>query len=118
MAPQQLQWGTITLDLDNETFRNAWASGRRMYFDDSEYDFPHIASRMNTLDAVGSVLDEDGKGGYRFDRMAFNCPFDILGFFLGYMSGPLLTESIGEQQERMKHVVILPEEACTTRIPL
>jgi hypothetical protein len=26
------------------------------------------------------VLDEDGKGGYRFDRMAFNGPFDILGF--------------------------------------
>ena len=35
-----------------------------MYFDDSEYDFPHVASRMNTLDAVCSVLDEDGKGGY------------------------------------------------------
>ena len=43
-----------------------------MYFDDSEYDFPHVASAMNTLDATGSVLDEDGKGGYRFDRMALN----------------------------------------------
>jgi hypothetical protein len=35
---------------------------------------------MNTLDAAGSVLDEDGKGGYHFDRMAFNDPLDILGF--------------------------------------
>ncbi len=68
-----------------------------MYFDDSEYDIPHVASRMNTLDAVGSLLDEDGKGGYRFDRMAFKDPFDILGFFLGYMSGPILAESANER---------------------
>ena len=33
---------------------------------DSAYDFPHVASSMNTLDAAGSGLDEDGKGGYRF----------------------------------------------------
>ena len=51
-----------------------------MYFDDCEYDIPPVASRKNTLDAVGSVLDEDGKGGYRFDRMAFKDPFDTLGF--------------------------------------
>ncbi len=89
-----------------------------MYFDDCEYDLPHVAHQMNTLDAVGSVLDEDGKGGYRFDRMAFNGPFDILGFFLGYVSGPILAESAQEHQERMKRVVILPEEACPTRIAL
>jgi putative transposase len=46
---------------------------------------------------VGSVLDEDGKGGYRFDRMAFNGPFDILGFFLEYMSGPPIAESHDER---------------------
>ncbi|HYU76371.1 MAG TPA: hypothetical protein VEL31_27170, partial [Ktedonobacteraceae bacterium] len=70
MAPQQIQWGTITLHLDNEMFRKAWTSGRSMYFDDSDYDFPQIAHSMSTLEAMGSVLDEDGKGGYRFDRMA------------------------------------------------
>jgi len=53
---------------------------RNMSVDDSEYDFPHVASSMNTLDAAGSRLDEDGKGGYRFDRMAFKDPIDILGF--------------------------------------
>jgi hypothetical protein len=51
-----------------------------MYVDDSEYDFPHVAPSMNALDAAGSGLDEDGTGGYRFDRMAFKDPFDILGF--------------------------------------
>jgi hypothetical protein len=35
---------------------------------------------MNTLDAAGSGLAEDGKGGYRFDRLAFKDPFDILAF--------------------------------------
>lgn len=118
MAPKLFQWGTITLYLDNETFRKAFRSGRSMYFDDREYDIPHVAHRMNTLDAVGSVLDEDGKGGYRFDRMAFKDPFDILGFFLGYMSGPIIAESAEEQQKRMKCVVILPEEACTLGIAL
>jgi hypothetical protein len=118
MALQQLQSGTITLDLDNETFRKAFSQGRSRYFDDTEYDIPHVASRMNTLDAVGSGLDEDGKGGYRFDRMAFNGPFDILGFFLGDMSGPILAEGPEEQQERMKRVIVLPQEACTARIAL
>ena len=89
-----------------------------MYFDDSVYDFPHVASRMNTLDAVCSVLDEDGKGGYPLDRMTFKDPFDILGFLLGYMSGPVTAESVEELQERMKQVVILPEVASPTGIAL
>ena len=80
MPPQQVQWGTITLHPANETSRTAFSQGRNMSVDDSEYDFPHVASSMNTLDAAGSGLDEDGKGGYRFDRMAFKDPFDILGF--------------------------------------
>jgi hypothetical protein len=118
MAPQQIQWGTITVHLDNETFRKAFRSGRNMYFDDSEYDFPQVAHRMNILEATGSVLDEDSKGGYRFDRIAFDGPFDILGFFLGYMGGPILAESPQEREERHKRVVMIPEEACPTRIAL
>jgi hypothetical protein len=89
-----------------------------MYFDDSEYDFPHVASAMNTLDATGSVLDEDGKGGYRFDRMNFKDPFDILGFFLGYMSGPIITESAEEREERQSRIVTLPEIAGRAGIAL
>jgi len=106
-----IPWGTITLVLDNDTFRKAFTQGRRMYFDDSEYDFPHVASRMNTLDAVGSVLDEDGNGGYRFDHMAFKDPLDILGFFLGYMDGPLTPESMEEREVRLKQTVLLPENS-------
>ena len=63
-------------------------------------------------------LDEDGKRGYRFDRMTFKGPFDILGFFLGYMSGPVTAESVEELQERMKQVVILPEVASPIGIAL
>lgn len=118
MALHQVQWGTITLHLDNETFRKAFTQGRSMYFDDSDYDFPHVAHHTNTLDAVGSVLDEDGKGGYRFDQMTFKDPFGILGFFLGYMSGPITAESTKERQERLKRVVILPEEVYPTGMSL
>jgi hypothetical protein len=106
-----IQWGNVTLDLDNETFRKAFSSGRSMYFDDCEYEAPHGASRMNSLDAAGSVLDEDGQGGYRFDRMALPDPFDILG----YMSGPIMAESAEEREVRHSHVVALPEEDGTER---
>jgi hypothetical protein len=50
--------------------------------------------------------------------MALKDPFDILGFFQGYLSGLILAESPQEQQERMKRIVVLPEEACTTGIAL
>lgn len=115
MAPELFPWGTITLHLDNETFRKAFTQGRRMFFDDSEYDRSHVASHMSTRDAVESVLNEDGKGGYCFDQMAFKGSLDTLGFFLGYMSGPILTGSPEEYEERMKHIIVLPEVASATR---
>lgn len=118
MAPQQIQWGSITLHLDDEIFRKSFTNGRSMYFDDREYEYPHVARQMNTSDSVGSVLDEDGKGSYRFDRMTFKTPIDILGFFLGYMSGPLIAESAEEHEERHKRVITVPEEGCPAGIAL
>lgn len=34
MAPQQVQWGTITLILDNEAFRKGFLAARAWYFQD------------------------------------------------------------------------------------
>jgi hypothetical protein len=51
------------------------------------------------------------EGGYRFDRMALPGPFDILGFFLGYMSGPIMQES-QEEKARHSHVMQLPEKSA------
>jgi hypothetical protein len=118
MAPQQIQWGTITLYLDDETFRKSFSQGRHMYFDESACDTPHIAHSMSTLDAVSSVADENDKGGYRFDRMVFNGPFDILGFVLGYMSGPIIEESSEEREARQSRIVTVPEETGTVGIAL
>ncbi len=73
---------------------------------------------MSTLDAVSSVADENSSGGYRFDRMVFNGPFDIPGFFLGYMSGPIIEESQEERKKRQSRIVTLPEETCTVGIAL
>ncbi|GCE06013.1 hypothetical protein [Dictyobacter aurantiacus] len=81
MAPEQIQWRTITLHLDNETFRTSFSNGRSMYFDDSKYEYPYVAHQINTLEVVASVLDEDGKGSYRVDRMTFKNPINILGSF-------------------------------------
>jgi hypothetical protein len=64
---------------------------------------------------AASVLDEDGKGGYRFDRTALPGPFALLGFDLGYRSGPIVAESAEEHEVRHNHVVELPEEDGTER---
>jgi hypothetical protein len=80
-----------------------------MYFDDVAYEFPQVGLQMNTRQILLSILDEDGKGGYRFDNLAFSSPVEILGFFLGYMSGPLLPESPEEYEVRMQRTVVLPE---------
>jgi hypothetical protein len=101
-----LEYGVWMRSIRNETFRKSFTNGRSMYFDDSEYESPHVAHDMSTLLAVGSVLDEDGKGGHCFDRMAFKNPIDILGFFLGYMSDPILAEIREEREDRHKRVVI------------
>ena len=53
---------------------------------------------------------KDGKGGYRFDRMSLPAPFDALGFFRGYMSGPIMAESPEERKTRHSHIVELPEK--------
>ena len=111
-----IQGGNVTLDLDNEMFRKAFRRGREPGMrDDCEYEAPHGASYMNALDAASNVLDEDGQGGYRFDCMSLPDPFDILGFFLGYMSGPVITESQEEREHRHKHIVELPEEDSPER---
>jgi hypothetical protein len=34
MAPQQVQWGTITFILDNEAFRRGFLAARQWYFQD------------------------------------------------------------------------------------
>jgi hypothetical protein len=61
-----------------------------------------------------NTLDKDGKGGYRFDRMVFKDPFDILG----YMSGPVIAESQEVRKARQSRIVVLPEEASPTGIAL
>ncbi len=118
MAPQQIPWGSITLHLDDQSFRTCFGNGRSMYFDDREYESPQVAHRMTSLQAVLSVLDEDGKGGYRFDRMAFDTPIEILAFFLGYMSGPIIDASSEERKQRYSRTATLPEEECPAGIPV
>lgn len=75
-----IQWGNVTLDQTMRRFAKPLAVDAACMRDDCEYESPHVASCMNTLDATGSVLDEGGKGGYRFDRMALPGPFDILSW--------------------------------------
>jgi len=72
----------------------------------------HPACIPTIADLVRSI----SSGDYRFDRMVFNGPFDILGFFLGYMSGPIIEESSEERETRQSRIVTLPEEPCPTGI--
>jgi len=74
---------------------------------------------MAPLEAVGSVLDEDGKGDYRFDRMTFKNPIGLLGFAPSLHERPNhLVSSEPEREERHRRFVALPEVASPIGIAL
>jgi hypothetical protein len=98
----QVQWGCMTLLLDDEEFRHGFASGRACYFADIHQDYPERARTMRACEATEMLLVEDAAGRLHFDAQELDCPLDTLGFFLGYMSGPIIPETPEEQQARLK----------------
>ena len=54
---------------------------------------------MNVHQMMRLVAIPDGKGGYQFDDNP-NDVEAILGFTLGYMSGPMFSETVEERDAR------------------
>ncbi len=70
MAPQQVQWGTITLILDNEAFRKGFLSARQWYFQDiySEDrrppEEPQHAAQLTAEEVLRLIVQPDEQGCY------------------------------------------------------
>jgi hypothetical protein len=96
----QFQWGSMILVLDEKRFRDTFVWGHRIYFEEINGEHPERAHRMTVADITETVLIRDASGRLRFQNDRIVHPFETLGTFLGYLSGPLNPETAGERQAR------------------
>lgn len=117
MAPQQVQWGTITLILDNEAFHRGFLSARQWYFADSYGEDgrapqePHHATTLTSEQVLRLVVMPDEQGRYHFDEMGYENLPEYLGYLIGYLAGPLAPDEAERyrkeqaQQEYLRRTV-------------
>ena len=95
MVSQQIQWGTITLHLDNEAFRKGFLDARQWYFQDiygkdgRKPEEPQHAVELTSEDVLRLVVMSDEQGRYHFDEMGYDNLPEYLGYLIGYLGGPL-----------------------------
>ncbi len=95
---QQVQWGTITLILDNEAFRRGFLTARRWYFEDiygkdgRGPEEPHRATSLTSEEVLRLVVMPNEQGQYHFDRMGYDNLPEYLGYLVGYLSAPLASQ--------------------------
>ncbi len=95
LALQQVQWGTITLHLDNKGFRRGFLNARRWYFLDiygEKGRAPEELERATTLrseDVLRLIAVPDEQGRYHLGAEASEDIAEYLGYLVGYLGGPL-----------------------------
>jgi hypothetical protein len=119
MAPQQVQWGTITLILDNEAFRRGFLSARQWYFQDMygedgrPPEEPQHAAQVTTEEVLRLVIMPDEQGRYHFDEMGDENLPEYLGISSARLSGPLAPDEAARyrkeqaQQEYLRGTVTM-----------
>ena len=112
---QQVQWGTITLILDNEAFRKGFLAARRWYFADSYREDGRAAQELQHMTSLTSeevlrlVVMPDEQGRYHFDEMGM----DHLPEYLGYLVGDLVGRLAPDEAERYRNS--LAQQECVRR---
>jgi hypothetical protein len=95
MAPQQIQWGSVTLTLDNQAFRKGFLAARQWYFQDiyggdgRKAEEPQHAVELTSEGVLRLVVMPDEQGRYHFDEMGYEHLPEYLGYLVGYLGGPL-----------------------------
>ena len=95
MAPLQIQWGSITLILDNEAFRKGFLAAHHWYFadiygeDGRAPQEPQHATTLTGEEVLRLVVMPDEQGRYHFDEMGNENLPEYLGYLVGYLAGPL-----------------------------
>ena len=108
-----VQWGTITLVLDNEAFRKGFLAARQWYFQDiyGEEGRPpeepqHVVS-LTSEEVLPLVAMPDSLGSYHFDEMGMDHLPEYLGYLVGYLGGPLApdgAEHYRKEQARQEYL--------------
>src|SRR5947209_20602749 len=93
-----IPWGNLTLHLDNEPFQHAYEMGREHYFDTCK-DESHRVRTITVRQVLELVAILDGNGSYQFDDPPIKIE-KVLGFLLGYMGGPWMSETPEERDAR------------------
>ena len=89
-----VQWGTITLHLDNEAFRKGFLSARQWYFadiygeDGRKPPEPQHAVELTTEEVLRLVVMPDEQGRSHFDEMGDENLPEYLGSLVGAPSWP------------------------------
>lgn len=92
---QQIQWGMITLLLDNKAFRKGFLAARQWYFaaiygeDGRKPQEPQHAVELTAEEVLRLVVMPDEQGHYHFDEMGYENLPEYLGYLVGYLGGPL-----------------------------
>jgi hypothetical protein len=113
MAPAPcVQWGTITLILDNEAFRKGFLAAREWYFadiygeDGRKPEEPQRATQLTSETALRLIVQPDSQGRYHFDEMGM----DHLPEYLGYLVGAPFWPTCPRRSRA------LPQRASPTRM--
>jgi hypothetical protein len=114
MALQQIQWGSITLHLDNEAFRRGFLAARQWYFADIYGENGHVpeepqhAVELTSEEVLRLVVSPDHQGHYHFDEMGNENLPEYLGYLVGYLAGPLAPD----EAERYRKAQAQQENVC------
>jgi hypothetical protein len=117
MAHQQVQWGTITLHLDNEAFRKGFLDARSWYFLDiygkkgRAPEEPERAATLYSEDVLRLIAVPDEQGHYHLGAEACEDIAEYLGYLVGYLGGPLAADEAKQyckeqaQQDELRKTV-------------
>ncbi|HLG65976.1 MAG TPA: hypothetical protein VKY19_28930 [Ktedonosporobacter sp.] len=111
-----INWGTISLVLDQQAFEEGYIHGRQYYFDDAWEEQKREGSN-ETLTAshlLGLIAVRDGHGCYQLDDGQDKSVFrngveELLGVLVGYLSGPLHPETPEERARRQSECIVIEE---------
>jgi len=111
-----IQWGNVTLVLDQRAFEEGYTHGRQYYFEDAweEQTKEGMKEALMASHLLGLIAVRDERGFYQvndgYDKSAFqNGVEELLGVLVGYLSGPLHPETYEECKNREKDGILIYE---------
>ncbi len=108
-SPQQVQWGSVTLILDNEAFQKGFLTARQWYFQDiygedgRPPEEPQHAVQLTSGTVLRLITQPDAQGCYHFDEMGLDLLPEYLGYLVGYLAGPLAPQEAEHYRKAQAH---------------